>query len=166
MYRYNSILKEQSKKILCSALIQSHLDYCCSSWYTSLNKLQKKRLQVLQNKYIRYILDLGPRAHIGSAEFIKVNMLPISDRIRQLKLNHVFRIINDQCPEYLKENFLMIRDTQLSVCTRASLNNFFLPRVTNQASHSFWQSSWELWPTNTHVCNHSYQYKPNPYFKC
>ena len=30
----------------------------------------------------------------------------------------------------------------------------------------FWQSSWELWPTNTHVCNHSYQYKPNPYFKC
>ena len=42
LYRYNSILKEQSKKILCSALIQSHLDYCCSSWYTSLNKLQKK----------------------------------------------------------------------------------------------------------------------------
>ena len=42
LYRYNSILKEQSKKILCSALIQSHLDYCCSSWCTSLNKLQKR----------------------------------------------------------------------------------------------------------------------------
>ena len=145
LYRYNSILKEQSKKILCSALIQSHLDYCCSSWYTSLNKLQKKRLQVLQNKFIRFILDLGPRAHIGSAEFIKVNMLPVSDRVRQLKLNHVFRIINDQCPGYLKENFSMIKDTQLSLCTRASLNNFFLPRVKNQASHSFYFSAIKEW---------------------
>ena len=145
LYRYNSILKEQSKKILCSALIQSHLDYCCSSWYTSLNKLQKKRLQVLQNKFIRFILDLGPRAHIGSAEFIKVNMLPVSDRVRQLKLNHVFRIINDQCPGYLKENFSMIRDTQLSLCTRASLNNLFLPRVKNQASHSFYFSAIKEW---------------------
>ena len=54
-------------------------------------------------------------------------------------------MINDQCPEYLKENFLMIRDTELSVCTRASLNNFFLPRVTNQASHSFYFSAIKAW---------------------
>ena len=37
--------------------------------------------------------------------------------------------------KYLKDNFCKIRDTQLSVCTRASINNFFLPRVKNQAIH-------------------------------
>ena len=46
LYRYKSILKEQSRKILCSALIQCHLDYSCSSWYTNLNKLQATPLDV------------------------------------------------------------------------------------------------------------------------
>ena len=93
VYRYKSILKEQCRKILCSALIQCHFDYCCSSWYSSLNKTQKNRLQVMQNKIIRFILDLGPRAHIGSREYKKVNILPLSDRVRQRKLNHVLRIM-------------------------------------------------------------------------
>ena len=99
----------------------------------------------MQNKIIRFILDLGPRTHIGSTEFSMVNMLPVSDRVRQLKLNHVFRIMNNQCPEYLKENFTRIKDTQLGLCTRASLNNLFLPRVKNQASHSFYFSAIKEW---------------------
>ena len=99
----------------------------------------------MQNKIIRFILDLGPRTHIGSTEYSRVNMLPVSDRVKQLKLNHVFRIMNNQCPEYLKENFTKIKDTQLSHCTRASFNNFFLPRVKNQASHSFYFSAIKDW---------------------
>ena len=135
------MLKEQSRKILCSALIQCHFDYCCSSWYSNLNKTQKKSLQVMQNKIIRFILDLGPRSHISTIQFKRVNMLPVSYRVKQLKLNHVFKIYNDQCPLYLKENFLKISDTQLSTCTRASINNFFLPRVKNQAVNSFYFSA-------------------------
>ena len=90
LYRYKSMLKEQSRKILCSALIQCHFDYCCSSWYANLNKTQKKSLQVMQNKIIRFILDLGPRSHISTIQFKRVNMLPVSYRVKQLKLNHVF----------------------------------------------------------------------------
>ena len=74
-------------------------------------------------------------------------MLPVSDRVKQLKLNHVFKIFNNHCPEYLKENFNKIKDTQLSICTRASTNNLFLPRVKNQASHSFYFSAIKEWNT-------------------
>ena len=70
--------------------------------------MQKYKLQVMQNKIIRFILDVGHRTHIGSKEFEKVNMLPVSDRVKQLKLNHVFKINNGQCPEYLKDNFCKI----------------------------------------------------------
>ena len=145
LYRYKSILKEKSKKILCSALIQCHFDYCCSSWYSSLNKMQKSRLQIMQNKCIRFILDLGPRSHISSREFKVVNMLPVQDRVRQLKLNHIFKIFHNQCPEYMKENFLRIKDTPLSLCTRSSLNNLFLPRVNKQAINSFCFSGIREW---------------------
>ena len=145
MYRYKFILKEKSKKILYSALIQCHFDYCCSSWYASLNKIQKSRLQIMQNKCIRFILDLGPRSHIGSKEFKLANMLPVQDRVRQLKLTHVFKIFHNQCPEYMKENFLRIRDTPLRLCTRSLTNNFFLPRVTKQAIHSFFFSGIKDW---------------------
>ena len=99
----------------------------------------------MQNKCIRFILDLGPRSHIGSKEFKLANMLPVQDRVRQLKLTHVFKIFHNQCPEYMKEKFLRIRDTPLRLCTRSSTNNFFLPRVTKQAIHSFFFSGIKDW---------------------
>ena len=99
----------------------------------------------MQNKIIRFILDLGPRSHINTIQFKRVNMLPVSYRVKQLKLNHVFKIYNDQCPLYSKENFLKISDTQASTRTRASTNNFFLPRVKNQAVNSFYFSGIKEW---------------------
>ena len=127
LYRYKDMLNENSRKILCAALIQCHFDYCCSAWYSSTSKALKNKLQIMQNKMIRFILNLGYRSHIGLAEQEKVNMLPVSSRVSQLKLNHVWNINNGQCPEYLKEKFFKISDTELRQCTRASRHNFFLP---------------------------------------
>ena len=145
LYRHKDILNENTRKIMCSALIQCHFDYCCSSWYSSTNKGQRKRLQVMQNKIIRFILNLGNRSHIGVAEHEKVNMFPVIDRVRQLKLNHAFNVKMGQCPEYLKDRFNRIGDTELRVCTRASSNNFFLPRVKNQGVHTFYFSVIKDW---------------------
>ena len=145
LYRHKDILNENTRKIMCSALIQCHFDYCCSSWYSSTNKGQRKRLQVMQNKIIRFILNLGNRSHIGVAEHEKVNMFPVIDRVRQLKLNHAFNVKMGQCPEYLKDRFNRIGDTELRICTRASRNNFFLPRVKNQGVHTFYFSVIKDW---------------------
>ena len=92
LYRYKDILNENSRKILCNALIQCHFDYCCSAWYTSTGKTLKNKLQVMQNKMIRFILNLENRSHVGLLEQEKVNMLPVSSRVQQLKLNHVLNI--------------------------------------------------------------------------
>ena len=55
LYMQCSCLGEKTRTSLCSALIQCHLDYSCSSWYAGLNKTLKKKLQVTQNKVVRFI---------------------------------------------------------------------------------------------------------------
>ena len=50
LYRNSALLDGKSRKILCSALIQPYIDYCCCSWYSGLNACLKKRLDVFQRK--------------------------------------------------------------------------------------------------------------------
>ena len=72
-------------------------------------------------------------------------MFPVVDRVKQLKLNHVWNISNGQCPKCLRENFIKISDTELRQCTRASRLNFFLPRVQNRAVNTFYFSAIKEW---------------------
>ena len=151
LYRYSEILNTNSRKTLCSALIQCYFDYSSSSWYSGINKNLKKNLQIMQNKIIRFILNRGNRAHIGCEELEKVYMLKVSERVTQNKLSHIHKIWSNSCPVYLKENFNRIIDTELRNCTRSSRNNFFLPRVKKQAINTFFYSGikdWNSLPTS------------------
>ena len=84
--------KFNSKKTLCAALIQCYFDYACSSWYSGLNKTFSKKLQVMQNKVVRFILNLRRRDSVRNKELRKVDVLSVPDRVMQLKMNHVFKI--------------------------------------------------------------------------
>ena len=112
----------KARKTLCSALIQCYFDYSCSSWYMGLTKGYKQKLQIMQNKMIRFILKLGSRSHIGCNELEKLNMLSVSNRVEEIKLNHVYKISKRNSPEYMCEDFNKISDTELRQCTRASIN--------------------------------------------
>jgi ribonuclease P/MRP protein subunit RPP40 len=56
LYRYSKFLNRSTRRILCTALIQSHLDYACMSWYFGISAFLKYKLQVIQNKRVRFIL--------------------------------------------------------------------------------------------------------------
>jgi hypothetical protein len=53
---------------------------------------------VAQNRVVRYLLDLPPRTHIGVNQFRSVGMVPVEYRVNQLKLNHVFNVVNNKTP--------------------------------------------------------------------
>ena len=76
LYRKQKFLSLSLRRLLCNALIQPHFDYACIAWYPLLNKRQSKRIQIAQNKCIRYCLNLDNKAHIGTNEFLKINWLP------------------------------------------------------------------------------------------
>ena len=65
LYRLYNFVQKNS---ICSALIQCHIDNACSSWYSGLNKQLKKKLQICQNKTVRFIKNLGPRSDIGTKQ--------------------------------------------------------------------------------------------------
>ena len=136
MYRQGKYLDTYTRRLLCNALIQPLFDYCATSWYVNIPKKSKKQLQVMQNKVIRYILNLSPRSHVGSQEFNKVKMLDVSSRIKLLRLNHVFNIYYNQCPAYLKENFVRLNDLH-DHNTRGSKHNFVVHRGEGSEASSF-----------------------------
>ena len=86
LYRYNKCLSVKSRKTLCSALIQCHLDYasCCWYMYEGLTKNLKNKLQVAQNKVtvVRFILKLPGRHSLGPREFEEAGFLPMNMRVR------------------------------------------------------------------------------------
>jgi hypothetical protein len=92
LYRNRAWLNTMSRSTLASSLIQCYFDYCSTAWCASLSKSLQKRLQVLQNKTIRFIQNLGPRATINCDILESMNTLCVADRVRQLRLNHVFNI--------------------------------------------------------------------------
>ena len=75
------------------------------TWFYGLTKDLKSKLQVTQNKLIRFVLNLEPRSHIGNEDFIKLNWLPLSDRVDQVTLCNVFKMHNNLAPKYMNEHF-------------------------------------------------------------
>ena len=81
LYRKGKFLSPQLRRLLCNALIQPHFDYACSVWYPNLNKKFKTKLQTLQNKCVRFCLQLDNKAHAGITEFKQINWLPVNSLI-------------------------------------------------------------------------------------
>ena len=117
LYRKNKFLTPSLRRLLCNALIQPHFDYACTSWYPSLNKNLKKKLQTAQNKCIRFCLFLPSREHLGAEEFKKISWLNIEDRFKQNVCTNVYRFFNKKSPDCLSDVFsptLNLRSTRNS----------------------------------------------------
>ena len=126
MYRHNSVLDFNTRKTLCNSLIQCLFDYACSAWYNNLGKTLKSKLQITQNKVVRFILNVPPRTTLTCSDFHKLGMLKLNDRVKQLSLNHVhiFCMTNVLCTR--KKTLLR---NQMSIATaqeRASVISMFL----------------------------------------
>ena len=145
LYRFKDMLNFKCRKILCTALIQCHFDYACSSWYPGTSKTLKKKLQIMQNKTTRFILGLDNRTSIRNKELAKTGCLNVSDRVKQLKLGHVHKIKNKTCPKYMTEHFLLLSDINNRPVTRATANDFFPPRVCNNSTNTFYYTGISDW---------------------
>ena len=67
---------------------------------------------ILTSKLISILsfLKLDNRAHIGNEELEKFGFLKVNDRVKQLKLGHVFKIKKKSCSYYLATNFQNLND--------------------------------------------------------
>ena len=144
LYRNAKCLSEHSRKTLCMALIQCHFDYACSAWFNNVNKTLQNKLQIMQNKIIRFIKGLDYRHRVDYTVFDNVGFLNVSNRVRQMRLNHAHKIYYNKCPHYMRTNFVKTRDI-ISYNTRHNEYNFYVPSVNGQSANTFYYNAIKDW---------------------
>ena len=82
LYRNSSFLSDNCRRILCNALIQSQLDYCCSAWYSSISKHLLAKLDVLQRRLVRFVLSKDSLYHVTSRDLRNMAWVSIPDRVK------------------------------------------------------------------------------------
>ena len=138
LYRKNRFLDVPLRRLLCNALIQPHFDYACTAWYPNLSKKLKDKLQVTQNKCIRFCLKLQSREHISNEHFHKLNWLPINQRFQQCVTSTVFKFVQNKCPAYMNEVFRPAENMRINTKNSfRKLNHPFRKTITGQKGLSY-----------------------------
>ena len=104
---------------------------CQYIWYPNLNKKYKSKLQLLQNKCIRFCLQMDNREHIGTEHFDKINWFSIDQRCKQCLSTSVFKFFSEMCLQYMNE--ICKSSNQNNTVTRNSSLKLFQPLRTNKA---------------------------------
>ena len=146
LYRSVVFLDFDSRRTLCNALVQPCLDYCIVSWYLNLPASIKGKLDIVQRKMARFVVGVGPRAHIGLGTLKELGWLTILDRVRYFALLHVFRVRKGCGPPYLRKGFVLVSEAH-GHNTRASGNGYHISRDDVDGSFGFFgKKEWNTLP--------------------
>ena len=169
LYRKQKFLTYSLRRLLCNALIQPHFDYACSAGYPSLNKRLLKKIQISQNKCIRYCLKLDNRAHIGANEFKEINWLPTKERVSQCICVNIFKFFNNMAPDYTSEIFHPSHSRHNTRMSTYKLDLPFRKSVYGKKTLSYLgPKTWNSLPAQIKLCKNVNSFKhdiKNLYFK-
>ena len=118
LHKKYKFLTPALRRLLCNTLIQPHFDYASWAWSPNLTQKMKNKIQITQNKCIRYCLQLDKMTHISKNEFETLNWLPVKDRFNQSINLIVFKYFTKQCPSYLNQVFELASPTNLRTKNR------------------------------------------------
>ena len=138
LFRNNRFLTPYLRRLLCNSLIQPHLDYASAAWFPNLTSKMKKKIQIVQNKCIRFCLQLSNRTHIGFEQFEKINWLSCEDRFRQTLCSAVFKFVNENSPKFMSEVFNISHQSNLGTrCSFLKLDQPFRKTNAGQSGLSY-----------------------------
>ena len=75
---------------ICINPVSSRLRLFLVVLWVGLSSALKTMLYTCQNKVIRYVLGIPPRAHVGAHEFGRLHWLPVEKRVQQIALVHTY----------------------------------------------------------------------------
>ena len=88
---------------------------------------------------------MDPRSHVGANEFKPIGWLPVSRRVDQIILNHVFKIKSGQSARYMAENFIQASYLHSYGTKFREGGNFSIPKVKSFVKKSFVYNRCILW---------------------
>ena len=94
---------------------------------------------------VRFTLNLGPR-HCIICDILKfLNMLNVEARVKQLRLNHVYNIVQGLAANYLQENFIPVSSTSRYSTRSSSNRNFIIPKYLHMKPELFYYYAIKDW---------------------
>ena len=90
-------------------LFSNSFDYACPAWYPKLTEKTKKKIQIMENKCIRFCLRLDKMYHTSKEESISTNWLPTSKGGNQCINTITLKFVNKTCPYYLEKKKNLFR---------------------------------------------------------
>ena len=106
------------------AFNQSHFDCMYATWYANLKKIYRKKLQVLQNKCIRFSLQWNNREQIGTEHWYD-KLAPNRLKIYTISFHKHFKILLWNVSSTYERDLLNIQSKQYC-CWKSSLELFYL----------------------------------------
>ena len=139
LHRKNRYLTPNLCLLLYNALIQPQPQpHACSACYPNISKKLENKILTLQNKCIRFCLQLDKMSHISQKEFETINWLPIKERYNQCVNSIAFKYLDNQCPHYLNEVFMKAPESSSSLRnSHQKLQQPFRETNTEQNALSF-----------------------------
>ena len=145
LHRKGVFLNSKLRKTISLSLLQPHFDYANIFWYLGLNKTLCNKLQVAQNKIVRFILCKDNRFHLDSHHFKKLGILKVDKRVDYLMLNLMHSVFYGSAPSYLCDSFKKKESGEQFIRTRHSLHSFHLPKVNTHGLNTLRYRGARLW---------------------
>jgi hypothetical protein len=143
LYKFRTQTPVGTRKRLALSLIMPIFDYCDIT-YVNMNGENLNRLQLAQNRVVRYILDINKRDHI-TPFYLSLSLLKIKERheLHALHLSHSF--LHGLNPPYLSSLFWK----RVNVTDRSTIAHTFSLQASrlrnNVLEKSFGANSYRLW---------------------
>ena len=71
----------------------------------------------MQNRSMRFCLQLDKMSRICAKEFLELNWLNVHNRYLKFILSDIFKFYNNQCPDYFSEVFCPVDKNGVAMCS-------------------------------------------------
>lgn len=144
MKRVRPYLTLEISKLLYNAIVLPHFTYCDIIW-GSCDSGHIEKLQLLQNKGARIILNLGSRSHRSDMRFF-LSWLSVNELINYHTCTAVFKCTRGLVPQYLANTFQSVSSRHSHRTRQATQSNLSVPKAKlTQSQHTFTYRGITLW---------------------
>ena len=156
--RASQFVDSRTRITLYNTLILPHLDYCSTVWSGSLRKCDLVRLQRIQNRAMRVILQCHPRTHILDM-LGTLKWMSIKQRLHYNLSVFMWKIVNDHVPGYLSNINTPVANIHNYNTRMSNGSSLYRKRTSPKSLSSFGTKCWNELPQHVRDARSLYSFK-------
>jgi len=158
--RAAKFIPSNTRITLFNTLILPHIDYCSTIWSTSIRKLNLSKIQRIQNRAMRIILECHPRTHITDM-LDTLKWMSIKQRLHYNYCIFLWKIVNKQTPDYLSNCFTPVSLVHDYNTRSASTGQFHINHSSSKTLNATGSRIWNSIPQHVRDVRSLYSFKKN-----